>query len=180
MEPVEINAGLYYLRQLRADRHIDDRPALVDAFADAETQLYRTARIPDVTVADRYLETRAEQWRNDQRYSWAVAEQTTGELLAEVDLTDLRPDHRYAELTCWTHPEHRGRGILGAAIPAVLRFAYGGLELHHVSYRHAASNVASRRVAEKCGFILDGRMREAFVVDGTPEDMLIWSRLSTD
>ncbi len=30
MEPVEINAGAWYLRALRADDRIDDRPALAE------------------------------------------------------------------------------------------------------------------------------------------------------
>ncbi|WP_132874828.1 GNAT family N-acetyltransferase [Tamaricihabitans halophyticus] len=180
MEPVEINAGTYYLRQLRTDEFIDDRPALVETFADEETVRYRSARIPDLAAASEYIALRAEQWRSDQRYSWAVANQTTGELLAELTLTNLAPRDRFAEITCWTHPAHRGNGIVVATIPAVLRFGFGALDLHHVSYQHAVSNTASRRVAEKCGFLLDGRMREAYVVDGVAEDRLVWSRLSTD
>ena len=36
MEPVEINAGGYYLRALRADDRMDDRPRIVEGFADAD------------------------------------------------------------------------------------------------------------------------------------------------
>lgn len=71
MEPVEINAGAWYLRALRADDRIDDRPAL--------SELGETA-------AD-YVETRAAQWADDTTYSWAVCEPTTGEMLAEVTLS---------------------------------------------------------------------------------------------
>ncbi|MDA4108981.1 hypothetical protein [Mycolicibacterium holsaticum] len=70
MEPVEINAGAWYLRALRADDRIDDRPALAEM---GET-------------AAEYIETRAAQWESDTVYSWAVCEPTTGELLAEVTL----------------------------------------------------------------------------------------------
>ena len=40
MDPVEIDAGRYYLRQLRADDHIGDRPALVHAFPDLELRRF--------------------------------------------------------------------------------------------------------------------------------------------
>jgi hypothetical protein len=30
MDPIEINAGAWYLRALRADKLMDDRPALAD------------------------------------------------------------------------------------------------------------------------------------------------------
>jgi hypothetical protein len=70
VKPVEINAGAWYLRALRADDRIDDRPALTEmGEADAD-----------------YVEKRAAQWESDTSYSWAVCEPTTGEMLAEVTL----------------------------------------------------------------------------------------------
>ena len=70
MDPVEINAGQWYLRGLRADSRIDDRPALADL---------------GVTDPEHVARSDAE-WSADTRYSWAVCEVTTGELLAEVTL----------------------------------------------------------------------------------------------
>ncbi|MGB0876722.1 MAG: hypothetical protein ACPGXI_06625 [Mycobacterium sp.] len=70
MEPVEINAGTWYLRALRADDRVDDRPAL--------------ANLGERRVD--YVEERAAQWDSETLCSWAVCEPTTGELLAEVTL----------------------------------------------------------------------------------------------
>jgi hypothetical protein len=70
VEPIEINAGAWYLRALRADDRLDDRPALAEL---------------GETDAD-YISKRAAQWESDATYSWAVCEPTTGELLAEVTL----------------------------------------------------------------------------------------------
>ena len=71
MEPVEINAGAWYLRALRADDRIDDRPALAEM---GETDAG-------------YVQKRTEEWESDTTYSWAVCEPSTGELLAEVTLS---------------------------------------------------------------------------------------------
>ena len=68
MEPIEINAGAWYLRGLRQDDLMDDRPALADL---GETE-------------SGYVQRRDAQWASDTFYSWAVCEPTTGELLAEV------------------------------------------------------------------------------------------------
>ena len=70
MEPVEINAGAWYLRAPRQDELIDDRPALADL---GETG-------PD------YVARCAARWASDTGYTWAVCEPTTGELLAEVTI----------------------------------------------------------------------------------------------
>jgi len=68
LEPVEINAGQWYLRGLRADSRVDDRPALAEL---------------GVTDPD-HVARSAAQWSADTSYLWAVCEVTTGELLAEV------------------------------------------------------------------------------------------------
>lgn len=181
MEPVEINAGAYYLRALRADRAIDDRPALLSAFTDEQMRKYVAAyRLDDLDAATDYVQRRGAEWREDERYSWAVAEPTTGTLLAEVGINGIVFTERRGDVACWTHPDHRGRGVLVTVLPVVLRFGYQALGLHHISYRHAASNLASARLAKRCGFRRDGRLREATWVDGVPEDLILWSKLSTD
>jgi hypothetical protein len=91
VEPVEINAGAWYLRALRADDRVDDRPALADLGEHR----------PD------YVSSLAAQWDSETLYSWAVCEPTTGELLAEVTLdpatgaigTRVRPGHERAAQT---------------------------------------------------------------------------------
>jgi hypothetical protein len=70
VEPVEINAGAWYLRAPRQDELIDDRPALA---ALGETD-------PD------YVARCDARWASDTGYTWAVCEPTTGEMLAEVTL----------------------------------------------------------------------------------------------
>ncbi|BCI52078.1 hypothetical protein NIIDNTM18_13560 [Mycolicibacterium litorale] len=105
MEPVEINAGAWYLRALRADALMDDRPALADL---GETDPGHVGRAD----AD---------WLADARYTWAVCEPTTGELLAEIA---LRPDT--AEISARARPGHDDAA--DAATAAVRRFAAALLE----------------------------------------------------
>lgn len=108
MEPIEINAGTWYLRALRADERVDDRPALRDGGIDDPG----------------YVTERARQWAADEHYSWAVCEPTTGELLAEVGVTLQGSD---GVLSGWARPGHDD--ALETAADAVRRFADGALGL---------------------------------------------------
>ncbi len=106
MEPVEINAGAWYLRALRADDRVDDRPALAD-LGEHRAE---------------YVSTLAAQWDSDSLYSWAVCEPTTGELLAEVTLDPttgtvaarVRPGHEQAAHTGTEAVKRFAQAILGA------------------------------------------------------------------
>jgi RimJ/RimL family protein N-acetyltransferase len=41
-------------------------------------------------------------------------------------------------------------------------------------------NAASRRIADKCGFVLEGTARGAFYNEGRNQDVLVYSLLRTD
>ena len=68
MQPVEINAGGWYLRALRADDRLSDVPALTDLGLDA---------IACISDADH-------GWADESVCTWAVCEPTTGELVALI------------------------------------------------------------------------------------------------
>ena len=105
MEPVEINAGAWYLRALRADHRVDDRPALADLGEHR----------PE------YVQQLAAHWDSETLYSWAVCEPTTGELLAEVTLdpstrainTRTRPGHEQAARTGTEAVQRFAEAMLG-------------------------------------------------------------------
>jgi RimJ/RimL family protein N-acetyltransferase len=174
VEPVEINLGLYYLRALRADDHIDDRKAIIEAFADPETRQWVPGySIEDLEDAGRYIASRLREWEKDTRFSWAVADPFTGELLGEVGLKDIDLDSGVAEASCWTHPAGRGRGMASRALSAALRFGFGAIGLQRVEYKYFESNHASERVAEKCGFLVIDRIEQAVLGDGNEEALVV-------
>ncbi|MCY7343477.1 MAG: GNAT family N-acetyltransferase [Pseudonocardia sp.] len=181
MDPVEINAGAWYLRAPRADDRIDDRPAVVASFADPEIRRWRRRPSPGVEEADAYIRRRAQDWVRDERYAWSVCDPATGEMLGEVELAELDLAMGVAVATSWALPAARGRGMITTVLSAVLRFGFGGLGLHRVGCAWADGNAASARVAEKCGFTVEGRIRSSWV-DGCGEryDVIIAGRLATD
>lgn len=175
MEPVEINAGEHYLRAFRSDDRVDDVPALAEVLADAEVGRY--LKHPS---AESFVAQMTDGWAKDERWSWAVCDAVTAEVVAGIVLHDV--DHRSgsAQVTCWTRPADRGRGVLPTALNAVLGWAFGAADVHRVVFRHAEPSAAARRVAEKCGFTLEGRLRDSSIIDDQRVDELLWSRLVTD
>lgn len=109
MEAIEINAGAWYLRALRADDRIDDRPALAaGGITDPE-----------------YVTRRGAEWAAQSHYSWAVCEPATAELVAEIGVTP-RPDGT-AAVEGWARPGQQA--ALVTAAEAVRRFAADALGL---------------------------------------------------
>jgi hypothetical protein len=121
LEPVEINAGQWYLRGLRADSRVDDRPALAEL---------------GVTDPD-HVACSAAQWSADTCYSWAVCEVTTGELLAEVRL-----DPATGEIATRARAGHTQAAT--AAAESIRRFAAAVVVPTHDSRQHRAPDRAEQ------------------------------------
>lgn len=106
---MEINAGAWYLRALRADELMDDRPALA-AMGESEPG---------------YVARCAARWASDTGYTWAVCEPTTGEMLAEVSIdpvagtlrTRARDGHDDAVAVAERSVRRFATAMLGLTIP---------------------------------------------------------------
>lgn len=72
----------------------------------------------------------------------------------------------------------RGQGYASEAAALLVDYLFGTRqEIHRLSCGMVPSNIASRRVAEKCGFTYEGRAREVLFVDGRHVDGEMFSLL---
>ncbi|WP_139978100.1 GNAT family N-acetyltransferase [Nocardioides litoris] len=136
-----------------------DVPRVVEACTDPVTQHW-LGRMPasyDEHDARTWMATHAERLATGTAVTWAVAAADTDDLLAAVNLFDIT--ERHAEIGYWSHPAARGRGAVAAAVRLVTGWAFAELGLRRVRIVCAVDNVASRRVAEACGYRGTGRER---------------------
>lgn len=73
-----------------------------------------------------------------------------------------------------------GRGYVTEAVRLLVDYLFGAKKQHRIQLVIVPENAASRRIAEKCGFVLEGTARGAFFNDGRNQDVLIYSLLRSD
>jgi len=110
----------------------------------------------------------------------SIVRRSDGELLGGVGLHQLEEGAYRAEVGYWLGREHWGRGYATEAVNAVLRAAFRELGLHRIEARIYPWNRASCRVARRCGFRFEGRLRDEVQKDGRWQSTLLFSRLATD
>jgi len=168
---------------LRALRQADCE-RIVEACSDERTahwlaQMPKPYRLQD---AMDYLDNRRELMATGRGLHWVAADPETDVLLGNISLFDLKPG-REAEIGYITHPDARGRGVMSDACGLVVRHAFvpeedGGMGLQRLMLFAAEGNTASRRVAERNGFVLTGRdvvgtrLRDGSLVDTACYDLL--------
>ena len=73
-----------------------------------------------------------------------------------------------------------GRGYVTEAVQLLVDYLFGAKKEHRIHLVIVPENAASRRIAEKCGFTLEGTVRGAFFNGGRNQDVLLYSLLRTD
>jgi [ribosomal protein S5]-alanine N-acetyltransferase len=73
-----------------------------------------------------------------------------------------------------------GRGYTTEAVQLLVDYLFATKKQHRIHLVIVPENTASRRVAEKCGFVLEGTARGAFFNDGRNQDVLLYSLLRPD
>ena len=73
-----------------------------------------------------------------------------------------------------------GRGVVTEAVQLMTDYLFGAKKQHRIQMDIVPENAASRRIAEKCGFTLEGTARGAMFNAGGNQDLLIYSMLRTD
>lgn len=84
------------------------------------------------------------------------------------------------EVGYWVRSSCAGRGYIGEAVQALVHYAFDRLGAVRVELVTDAANTASRRVAERSGFALEGVLHhERRAPDGSLRNTCIYARLST-
>jgi [ribosomal protein S5]-alanine N-acetyltransferase len=85
--------------------------------------------------------------------------------------------HRHVgQLGYWLGEEFWGRGIMTEAVSEFVNYCFKKFPLHRIHAEAYANNLASARVLEKAGFVLEGRLRKNVVKDGKVLDSLLFAK----
>ncbi len=96
-------------------------------------------------------------------------------LVGAITLSNVRRGvAESATLGYWIGRPLAGRGHATAAVRAMVVHAFDELNLHRVDAACVPTNLASRRVLEKAGFVLEGQARAYLKINGAWADHLLF------
>ncbi|MFN2543467.1 MAG: GNAT family N-acetyltransferase [Actinomycetota bacterium] len=161
-----------------ADEHLD-------AFARTleDPAILRFTRMPvppPPGFASMWFE-RYEQGRRDgTREVFAIVDDADGSYLGVAVVPTINRETRTAELGYVVAPWARGRGVATEALRQLTKWALETLDPMRLELWISPDNPASKKVAEKCGYVYEGTLRMMHFKQDLWEDGEIWSRIATD
>lgn len=161
MEPVEIIEDGVLLRPWREA----DAEAVHRACQDPDIQRWTTVPRPyrPEHALGFVTEISGKAWAAGTGAPFAVCDPGTGELLGANGLISI-DNSGTGEVGYWTAPWARGRGVMVRATRALARWSFDSLGLRRLIWQAEVGNHASRLVALRAGFRIDGRLRLADAV----------------
>jgi RimJ/RimL family protein N-acetyltransferase len=159
------------------ERHLDGIAALV-----ADPDVLRFTRVPEPAppgFAREWL-ARYEGETGDGTRAGFAGVDDDGAFLGLALAPDIDHEARQLELGYIVAPAARGRGVAGAMLRELTRWAFAEAGALRAYLLIDTDNAASQRVAERCGYVLEGVLRSVHLKQDRRSDQMIWSRLPSD
>jgi [ribosomal protein S5]-alanine N-acetyltransferase len=116
--------------------------------------------------------------RQDQGYSFFIADAVTDTVLGGITLSNIRRGTaQIASLGYWIGQPYAGQGRMQEAVRTLMPFALRTLRLHRIEAATMLANAASIRVLEKTGFEREGMAKAYLKINGRWEDHILFARV---
>ena len=178
--PQRIEAQRIYLRSYQAGDGpwfytMSQRNRAHHARYEADNVVMTIASEQEAEVLVREL---AAEWRTQNAFFMGAFDRETDEFVAQVYVGRANRDLPEFEIGFFVDKDHQGQGYVTEAVRAALGFIFEHLGAHRVRLECDDTNERSRRVAERCGLVNEGHVREnKRNVDGTLSGTMHYSSL---
>jgi [ribosomal protein S5]-alanine N-acetyltransferase len=168
-------------------------PVVLRPFRDADAGLVQSVAsdglIPLITTvpvsgdledARAYIARQHERLTSGEGYSFAIAEETTGDAVGQIGLWLKNLSAGRASTGYWVAGQFRRRGYVTAAVAAISRWGLSLEGIHRIELYVEPWNEASWRAAERVGYVREGLLRSWQQVGKERRDMYMYSLLPAD
>ncbi len=131
---------------------------------------------PDRDLAGAFVERQHRRATSGEGLSWAI-EDSGGSAAGQIGLWLRDLEQGRANIGYWLRPSVRGRGLATRALTTVVAWAWQTHDLHRLELHVEPDNVGSIRVAERVGFVPEGRLRSWLSIAGERRDVVLYALL---
>ena len=129
-------------------------------------------------LLDKTIQWEEKNLTDDKRCDVTILE--GDEIVAFGGFTSINREIGKAETYLFADPVHLHKGVGTRAKGLMCKYGFENLGLNKLYFITNEDNYASIRVNERCGFQLEGRLRQEYVKDGIKMDRLYFGLLKEE
>lgn len=164
------------LRMLRRK----DLPTYLELFNDLETRgpFYPLMLVPEPVMEQRFEK---DGFWSEERMIMVIVDRESDRILGMIIAFKPVMFYDAYEFGYWLFDvESRGKGYVAEAVELFSGYLFKAKPICRLQLQIEPGNAPSRRVAEKCGYKFEGTTRAAFIRDGSPVDIGMYSLTRED
>jgi len=176
--PEALDTPRLALRATRAGAGAQINAAFVESREELRAWMPWARNAMSVEQSEEHCRTMLARWHAREELDFCFHERAGGGLVGKGGLHTIDWSIPKFEIGYWIRTSRTGQGFATEAALGLVEFARAHLGARRIEITSDARNVASRRVAEKCGFELEG-IRRASRRDAQGElaDSCMYARL---
>ncbi len=90
---------------------------------------------------------------------FAITLKDTNNFIGYIEVSGINAKSKVGCISYWTGKKYWGKGFMAEASSLVLNYVFKSLELKRIYAQVNGGNIASRKLLEKLGFKLEGKLR---------------------
>lgn len=150
-----------------------NRQRLEDFFAGtvSKTKTFEDTRISITEIVQRS--------NNKTYFPYIIIDNSNGKIAGFLDLKNIDWNIPKSELGFYIDKDYANKGIVTTAIRLLCDFCFSEYKFQKLFLRTHDSNTSARRVAEKCGFEIEGTIRRDYkTTSGEIVDLIYYGRIN--
>ena len=165
--------------RLLEPRHADALFSLVDRNRDHLGSWFPWAELTKTCAdSEAFIRESLEQFAREDGFQMGIW--LNGDLVGVTGLQYIVHQFRATEIYYWLGAEYEGRGVMTKACRYLCGYLFTELELNRLEIRCAETNIKSRKIPERLGFTLEGKLRQLGYTQNGLVDYLIYGLLADE
>jgi ribosomal-protein-serine acetyltransferase len=126
-----------------------------------------------------FLKEISEKVKERNYFPYIIVDDTNNRIIGFLDLKNIDWTVPKTEMGCWMDEAFSGKGISAKAFSVFCDFCFDEFQFEKLFLRTHETNMAARKLAEKCGFEIEGKIRKDYkTTSGELVDLVYYGRIS--
>lgn len=160
---------------------LDDADGIFEGFGDEVAMEYWShVAFSDLSQAKQLIENEIKWWDAGSALRMAIVLKESNEFVGSICIHSFNDVSKRAEIGYLLNRRFWRQGIMSEALKAVSTYAFVELGLNRLEADIDPKNKASAHLLLKSCFVLEGYLREKWIVNGVTSDSEIYGLLARD
>lgn len=127
-----------------------------------------------------FIQMAQSQLGRDEGVALGIYLQESRALIGGIGMHNYNAEQGRAQIGYWIAKEHEGRGLMLRCAQRFIDFLFQRLQLNKIEIHFLPENTRSLGLARRLGAVVEGRIRQSYLRNGSLEDIIITGILKAE